>query len=500
MTEKFRHILWPANWPYELQDDYLQFYAKNASMQHMFQGCITALHIEKQFDTNNGEFFNYIKISEWENRFTMLDKNTKQLVEIRTFNPLTIAHVEAAKMELDKIIKNEDANRIIYADCFSDNRWNMLDEFEKFPYYYVVCLNQGYLNLDLLQRIVNKDLSEIPDNELFEVIKHSHLTDSSALNVSQSIEDTLDPEVIKKLESTHPNSSSSLLRSNENAHFTNLKEEVALNPNLLKLREDTINEFQKLKITSEGKIDIAVLCYFLQNQEKGDDFLKQALKICENLHDRALLSYFRYYFTDLSYDVGRRSKLISDVINSLEGSDLPDLFASKVLAMQYQVNGNNKEAIGIYSSLADSQSNPMLKAVFLANIGTILCNMNPEDQKNSLNYYTKASELVNSVNTQHIFLPFFSYKIAEAYVKLNNYTKAKNVLEERTLKLVEAVYGPDSFEAAECYNKIGTQYFKLDVKQLAKKCFEKCLTLLDKIPGQHCLLKSDCLNHISTLR
>lgn len=495
MSQKNEIVVWPSKWPFEAQDDYLQLYSQSANLHMKLRKALSKKETKKEFTLDDIEICAFTKVSSAHFRFTGIQNNTNDFIDIMFLTPTTAEEHDSVAQIAEHIEKSPN---LVYAEYFVDTKWQLLQEFNKFPYTYVLFFKTGALSEDLMTEILQRELTEVTDDDMvaaFEEFFNQSPSSRKALatKFQEVIEKGPQSENIKK---NYPKLVELIQKSSEDGQYKLQQETTAVSPSILKLKQQIVEELKAKGLSDEGKLQLALLLGFFGKFDKTEKYLNELL---EKSEDKTLIYYYLYYFATLANQFETKAKYLKQTLEAAEKSSPNKLFVTTITAISDEASNKKTEAAATYESLAEKEQDSLLKAIHLANLGRINYELGAEQGKNAITQYNKALELVSEKNPKHVFLPFFALKIAQVYTQLHNYAKAKGVLEDKAIKLIESIYGKDSFEISQLYKEIGILCVKLEMKRTAIEYFDKSSTILEKSPELYYINITENLNFVALI-
>jgi len=489
MSQKKEIEIFPAKWPFEEREEYLQACAQSAEWHKKFRKALSKKENKKEFYLDDLEFVSCFKVFSGHYQFTAIHLTTKEFYEVKFLNPVTVSDHK----DLERVIQEVGWNQeLVYSEYFVDTKWELLQDFNKFSYCYVMVFKKKAYNEALLYQIFERDLSEVTEVELEKMCEEFYWQTTVLSNedrdsrLSNALKNSPHYETNKK---AHPQIDDLLSRLGSKAKIQD--EAAVASGKLQKIKQEIVEDIKKKGMPAEDRLLLAQLLGFLGKFSKTEQILNEMIEAGEN---KGLLSYLLYYFAGLANQRELKEKYLKQALESSDKSQMNELFVTMLTALQAEVSNKRTEAAAIYESRAQKEEETLLKAILLSNLAGIEYESGVEQCKNAITQYNKAMEIVAAIEPKHIFLPFFALKIAQVYAQLHNYAKAKGVLEDKAIKLTETIYGSDSFEMSQLYKELGILCTKLEMKRTGFDYFEKSLAIIEKEPELYYINITENLN------
>ena len=235
MSQKSELVIWPSNWPFETQENYLQTYVQKANLHKAIRKALSKKETKKEFKLDDIEFLDYTKKSSSHSQFTGIHNNTNDFLDIVFLTPTTAAEHESLLSMAEHIDQNSN---LVYAEYFVDTKWQLLHEFNKFPYCYVLFFQRGALDENLMSEVLNRDVSEVNDDDLHTAFEELFNQSSSnraelAKRLHQALEKGSQAENITK---NYPKVFELIKKISEGGEYKPQQQNATLSPSFLKLK------------------------------------------------------------------------------------------------------------------------------------------------------------------------------------------------------------------------------------------------------------------------
>ena len=502
MTQTLTTIQWPSEWPFETNEDFQQVCIEITKLYKQFQSIAAKIPQRMHINVTELEFLHCQTCSVWETRLMARSLTTENFYEVICFNPLKLDEINSTIQRVEKVKQRaQNGLDVVHIQCFEDRRWELLQNFDKTMYIFVLFIDRGRFAPELTTKLLQRDFSAIEDAELAAAITSSLVQhDSQAPLAKQFLDIASCNASIAQFQSTYSTTYALLTQAAEGASVKDKAEaQTPLSQEIKGLRDVILRALKEERaLTTQDKYSVATLYGFYRKFSHSKQlFMSLLSEVDEGV--KGIVNYMIYYYAFMANQLDEKDKYLGLTIQIKSG--LPDHLLTVLKALHLVSTKQQKLCVGLLQAQKEklSGNGPLLRAVFRANLANVLRGMKSDDQKSAIVCYRQAFDMIKGEHPEHVLLPFLSHQSALVYSQLQNFIKSKNILENETMKYLASIYGENSYEASQLCKEIANQYLKLGHKQKAKDFLAKRLHNLEKSTEEHYIELADNYNQMATV-